>query len=211
MENLLQIVNNEPRVSHRTVAESTNNAQRSMRLLIDEHLSDFEEFGAVEVSIDKVQTKGGMQKQKTLYLNEAQATLLMTYLRNNEEVRKFKKALVKAFFELRDTVNTYELKGRIGGLVAANNKYREHIMYLEDLLKQIPQPKECVLPHKFMGRNSLLDFIGSVQKQQQCFNMMFEEMNEIQRKTDYFKDMFLELYPEANPQATYNKQIHIHL
>jgi phage regulator Rha-like protein len=222
MKNLLQIINNEPRVSHRVVAENTNNAQRSMRLLIDEHLSDFQEFGTVEVFIADVQTKGGVQKQKTFWLNEAQATLLMTYLRNSEVVRKFKKWLVKEFFSLRETVNTYELKGRIGGLVAANNRYREELQDLRhdiglmslqiEKLKQLPPPQnECVLPHKMMGKNSLLDFIGSVQKQQQCFKMMFEEMEEMYRGTNYLKDRFLDLYPEANPKANYNKEIHIHL
>jgi phage antirepressor YoqD-like protein len=34
-------------------------------------------------------------------LNEQQATLLLTYMRNNEIVRNFKKALVKAFYEMR--------------------------------------------------------------------------------------------------------------
>jgi hypothetical protein len=42
--------------------------------------------------------------QRTYFLNEAQATLLMTYLRNNEIVRKFKIRLVKEFFRMRETL-----------------------------------------------------------------------------------------------------------
>jgi len=38
-------------------------------------------------------------------LNEQQATLLITYLRNTEPVKEFKKNLVKAFFEMRDELS----------------------------------------------------------------------------------------------------------
>lgn len=34
-------------------------------------------------------------------MNEEQATLLMTYLRNNEKVREFKKELVRQFYEMK--------------------------------------------------------------------------------------------------------------
>lgn len=42
-------------------------------------------------------------------LNEQQATLLLTYMRNNETVKEFKKRLVKAFFEMRDQLQSSEL------------------------------------------------------------------------------------------------------
>ena len=35
-------------------------------------------------------------------MNEEQATLLMTYLRNSEVVRRFKKELVQQFYEMRE-------------------------------------------------------------------------------------------------------------
>ena len=38
-------------------------------------------------------------------MNEQQATLLITYLRNTEPVKEFKKNLVKAFFEMRDELS----------------------------------------------------------------------------------------------------------
>ncbi|GAA4667244.1 hypothetical protein GCM10023262_15760 [Bartonella pachyuromydis] len=37
-------------------------------------------------------TKGGKQKRVIAILNEPQATLLMTYMRNNDMVRAFKKS-----------------------------------------------------------------------------------------------------------------------
>ncbi|MBD3842315.1 MAG: hypothetical protein IE909_10595, partial [Campylobacterales bacterium] len=134
---------------------------------ITKNLSDFEEFGEVEVSTQKVQTAGGVQKQKTFWLNEQQATLLMTYLRNSEVVRKFKKILVREFYIMKDTIqnntNLKELYGRIGGLVKANQDYREYILRLEDMLKQEEQKR---IPHydsdflrDDMSLNEKIDFL----------------------------------------------------
>ena len=62
---------------------------------------DFEEFGKVPFQTEALEGSVTGQNIKTYYLNEQQATLLMTYLRNTPVVRMFKKALVREFFELR--------------------------------------------------------------------------------------------------------------
>lgn len=130
MKNLIKIVSSEPKVSHRVIAENTNNEQRAINQLIRENLLDFQEFGEVEVVETRVQTAGGMQEQKTYWLNEQQATLLMTYLRNSEVVKTFKKNLVKAFFMMKEKLenpNIHELSGRVGGLTKANNELRKEL------------------------------------------------------------------------------------
>jgi len=101
MENLVEIVGNEPRISHRLVAKHTKNEQRAISQLIRNSLLDFEEFGNLILTSQKTQTNGGMQEQKTYLLNEYQFYLLITYIRNNEKVREFKKALVKEFYKLK--------------------------------------------------------------------------------------------------------------
>ncbi|MDD3059665.1 MAG: Rha family transcriptional regulator [Sulfurimonas sp.] len=98
---LIEIKNEVAVVSHRVIAEHTENNQRSLRLLIDKHFDDFKDFGEVGFEIHTLQTSGGAQEAKTYYLNEQQATLLMTYMQNTPIVRKFKKALVKAFYQLK--------------------------------------------------------------------------------------------------------------
>ena len=102
MKKLIRIVKDEHRVSHRVIAENTNNKILSLQKMITDNISDFEEFGVLHVKVKKIQTKGGMQKAKTFYLNEQQATLLMTYLRNSIIVREFKKALVREFYNMRN-------------------------------------------------------------------------------------------------------------
>lgn len=99
---LVIVQDNFPVVSHKVIAEHTNNKSTSIARIIDNYLSDFEAFGRVGFKIIPLKTNGGLQESKTYYLNEQQSTLLLTYLRNSEIVRKFKVALVKEFYELRD-------------------------------------------------------------------------------------------------------------
>lgn len=92
-----------PSVSHTIIAQNTNNEARSVRLLIENHLNDFEEFGVLSFEMTKpLNTDLGGRPSKIYYLNEPQATLLLTYLQNTPIVREFKKALVKEFYQLRD-------------------------------------------------------------------------------------------------------------
>ena len=47
---------------------------------------------------------------KIYRLNEQQATLLITYLKNTGPVRKFKMNLVKAFFEMREELSKFRMQ-----------------------------------------------------------------------------------------------------
>lgn len=97
-------------VSHRIVAEYTEINEDSISRLIREHRADFEYFGNLGFKIRglaRTNAKGqnrGIVEQKTYFLNELQATLLMTYLKNTPIVRKFKKDLVWEFFQMRTLI-----------------------------------------------------------------------------------------------------------
>lgn len=100
---LVSMHNDTAVVSHKVVAHYTGNDERSISKLLTSYMSDFCEFGQLRFEVATVQSgqREGMDTPKTYLLNEQQATLLMTYLKNNAPVRNFKKALVKEFFELR--------------------------------------------------------------------------------------------------------------
>jgi phage anti-repressor protein len=108
----LDVVNDEPLVSTLIVAENVidienpteqqiSKKNRTIRDMIKKNLLDFEEFGGVRFENATLETKGGKQEISYINLNEQQATLLITYLRNNDKVRVFKKNLVKAFFMMK--------------------------------------------------------------------------------------------------------------
>jgi len=83
------------------IAEKTKNTQKSIQNLINNHILSLEKFGRVVFEILPLETKGGIQDHKIYYLNEQQATLLVTFMRNNEIVINFKIELVKQFFQMK--------------------------------------------------------------------------------------------------------------
>lgn len=107
MSTLIENIENEFRVSHRVVAEQTDNDTVSIRKMVDKYILEFKEFGHLSFKMTTVgNSVGAKNEQKTYYLNEQQATFLMTLLRNSPKVVIFKKALVKAFYELKEKVSS---------------------------------------------------------------------------------------------------------
>lgn len=83
------------------IADATNNQHKSVVRLIKQHQLDFEKFGKIEFSDLKSTNPKGGRPTRIYILNELQATLLVTYLENNDIVRDFKIELVKQFYEMR--------------------------------------------------------------------------------------------------------------
>lgn len=90
------------------IAECAEVQHHTITRLIRENKADFEELGILGFKIHKLDTRG--QPKKSYILNEQQATLLITYLKNTETVRKFKLNLVKAFFEMREELSEIRLQ-----------------------------------------------------------------------------------------------------
>jgi anti-repressor protein len=84
-------------VTSESVADGAGVEHRAVLQLIDNNINDFEDFGHVAFEMRHGYNN---HKVRIALLNEQQATLLMTYQRNNEKVRAFKKSLVRAFFDM---------------------------------------------------------------------------------------------------------------
>lgn len=95
----------EARTSTEIIARGVGQGHRGMMQLIRGYLGDFEQFGKVQF-----ETRLNRRGSPTEYamLNEPQATLLMTFLRNSPEVVKFKVRLVREFFRMRDELGRRE-------------------------------------------------------------------------------------------------------
>ncbi|WP_048950887.1 Rha family transcriptional regulator [Enterococcus faecalis] len=98
-----QYIEEEPYTTDEVIAKYSENKEDSVKRLIRTHKEDLEEFGIMRFEIRKPKkgSKGGRPK-KTYLLNEEQATLLITYLDNTEPVRRFKKALVRQFYDMKN-------------------------------------------------------------------------------------------------------------
>lgn len=85
------------------IAEFAEVQHHTITRLIQQHQKDFECFGQVRFKIDAVKEPGarGTKYTKCYQLNEEQATLLMTYLKNTPVVRAFKVELVRQFYAMR--------------------------------------------------------------------------------------------------------------
>ncbi|HEL0756712.1 TPA: Rha family transcriptional regulator [Streptococcus equi subsp. zooepidemicus] len=91
----------EPYTLSSIVAECAEVQHHTITRTIRKNLERFERFGKVGF---KIQAMESGQQSKDYILNEQQATLLITFLKNTEQVANFKENLVRAFFEMRDEV-----------------------------------------------------------------------------------------------------------
>lgn len=98
MYELVEVRKDEIFTNSKIIAEGTNNQHHSITAIMQKYESDFDEFGEVRFEMRPLPSG---QKEKIYLLNEEQATLLMTYLRNSEITRKFKKELVRQFYAMR--------------------------------------------------------------------------------------------------------------
>ena len=99
MNELILLKNNDVFTTSLVIAEGTGNQHKSVVALVKKHIEYFRKFGSIEFS-DLKSLKGG-RPTKVYYLNEQQATLLMTFLDNSEVVIEFKVELVKQFYQMR--------------------------------------------------------------------------------------------------------------
>ena len=100
----------EPYTTADTVAQYAQVRHKTVNELIRKHEKDLEEFGTLRFEMEAVKRERGVKYAKVYHLNEQQATLLITYLRNTEPVRQFKKALVRGFYEARRELSRREVE-----------------------------------------------------------------------------------------------------
>ena len=92
----LSIVENKNNLllSHIQIANQTGNTIDSVYRLIEKYKSQLELFGTLGFEIRTSKGKTGSTEKHIYYLNEQQSTLLITFMRNNDIVIKFKVELV---------------------------------------------------------------------------------------------------------------------
>jgi phage regulator Rha-like protein len=99
-ENLVVIVENEPRAGTFILSKGFEVEHRALRKLVIKYKSEFEELGVIASAMQKPTEKGGRPINEFM-LNENQSMYLGTLLTNNVIVRRFKLKLVKEFDRLK--------------------------------------------------------------------------------------------------------------
>lgn len=99
----------EPFTTSKIIAENTGLQHHSVTRSLRDYPEDFEAFGPLEfMDLKSINPKGG-RPDRIYRLNEEQATLLFTYLKNTPIVRAFKKELVRQFYLMRKMITSQQL------------------------------------------------------------------------------------------------------
>ena len=100
-ESLVVIVGGEPLASTEVIAKGMKQQHASTIKLVRKHADKLAKFGEIRFQI-RFNTKG--KSTEFAYLNERQAALLISFMRNSESVSDFKVALVEEFYRMRDVL-----------------------------------------------------------------------------------------------------------
>lgn len=135
----------EPFTTSDVIAAFAGIQHHTVTRLIQQHEADFKEFGLLRFQIDAVKRDGvrGTKYTKHYQLNEEQATLLMTYLKNTAQVRAFKKELVRQFYAMRTELYKVQM---------AKASRRPVRVSMNDAIKALPDS-----PHKAMKYGQYTD------------------------------------------------------
>jgi phage regulator Rha-like protein len=105
---LVSAVDGEARASSEVIARGVKQGHRGLMQLIRRHLASLEGFGRVQFEIRTLKTRGGPQQREVALLNEHQAALVISFMRNSPGVVEFKVALIREFFRMRDELSKRE-------------------------------------------------------------------------------------------------------
>ena len=97
----------EPYTLSSIVAECAEVKHRHLKILLNKHIGRLGQFGKVSFKMRPLQSG---QQAKDYILNEQQATLLIIFLKNTDQVANFKTNLVKAFFEMREELSKFRMQ-----------------------------------------------------------------------------------------------------
>jgi len=106
LESLVVVVDGEPLASTETIAAGIGQRHHSVIQLVRKHQAALECLGslAFQMRVKRADGRGG---EPTVYamLNERQAALLISLMRNTEKAVEFKVALIKEFYRMSDALN----------------------------------------------------------------------------------------------------------
>ena len=97
-------IDSEPFTTSDVIAEFAGVNHHAIQQMISKYEKDLCEFGKVAFEMRPLPESRTKQSILVYHLNEQQATFLMTYLKNTERVRAFKKELVRQFYTMRQEI-----------------------------------------------------------------------------------------------------------
>ena len=187
MNALVTITDGQAVTTSLAIAEGTENQHKNVLELVRTYEADLAEFGRVAFETRPFATAGGTQQREVAILNEQQSTLLLTYMRNSDIVRRFKKALVKAFYELaaqrqRDPVQVLNDPAAMRGLLLT---YADKVLALESTVQTLAPKAEALDRFATFAEGSMCitNAAKALQVQPKAFFRWLQEHQWIYRRT----------------------------
>ncbi|MCL2298947.1 MAG: Rha family transcriptional regulator [Firmicutes bacterium] len=105
-------LDSEPFTTSEVIVERAGVQRHTVQQLLQKYEADFTSFGslAFQMQVRPRPESTGATQLKVYHLNEPQATLLMTFLRNTPQVIAFKKELVRQFYAMRQELTARQVK-----------------------------------------------------------------------------------------------------
>ena len=222
MTNLVFLRDGQAVTTSEAIASGVSVQHKNLLSILRNYQSDFETFGVFAFETRKLSNPLGGRPETYAILNEQQATLLVTYCKNTEVVRRFKVALVKAFCEAKNPQTlTAEEQFCIQQAVAKRaqknresfqaiyraiktryripkysllprSKFEECLKFVETLSLTVPEKPE---EHKQSDKKTFTvteDFLERMQTFVYCWRYLFRK--DLERFTDF-------LYSVNSPYA----------
>lgn len=101
---IVSVVNGEPLTSTSVISQGMKAKHKNVLELVRKHVAALGRLGRVAFETQPLATRGGMQAREVAMLNERQAALLISLMRNTDAVVGFKVALISEFYRMRDAL-----------------------------------------------------------------------------------------------------------
>lgn len=117
------------------IAKYSKNSEESIQRLIRKHKDKLEVFGQLDYDeVESINSKNKINIIKHYYLNEKQAYLFMTFLKNTEIIIDFKVTLVEEFFEMKKQLENKSSNNDLQKILNQIEKQNQEIKNLKNQL-----------------------------------------------------------------------------
>lgn len=102
---LVSVNNNTPTTTSKIIADGIGIQHKNVIALIESHHSDLSRVSAFETRKVKIESKLG-RPSLSYHLDESQAALLITMMKNTKKAMDFKVSLINEFYRMRESLKS---------------------------------------------------------------------------------------------------------
>jgi phage regulator Rha-like protein len=150
---LVEVRRNEVFTTSTVIAENCDVKHEATIKLVRKFLSDLQDVGLVRFEIQaRLQGRHGGGNTEIAILDDYATMLLLTHMRSNEVVRKFKLALVREFKRMRSILSEPGRKAELAGKRNTAIEMTDAIKFIRETVGKETSSRHYVNEHLFCNR-----------------------------------------------------------